>query len=167
MLAWNVIKSCKLCNSRCTKILCSHRNKWKITQAWIIYCHQRVAKSKTVSINTSAALYDPLSCWVSNCKILKLEPFFLHTNQVSHKRSTELFQPLCLPVLKALVAPSSFIMLIGSQNAETKAKPRFLYLILKPHGQSSRRPVRLCAVCMAEPSIIYLILKPLPQLQAP
>ena len=43
--------------------------------------------------------------------------------------------------------------------AAAKAKPRYLYLILKLHGQSFRRQVRLL-LSMAKPSYICSILKP-------
>ena len=40
-----------------------------------------------------------------------------------------------------------------------KATPSYVYSILKPHGQSSRSPVRL-VLCEAKPSYVYSILKP-------
>ena len=46
-----------------------------------------------------------------------------------------------------------------SQTAPAEAKPRYVYSILKPHGQSFRRQVRLL-LSEAKPSYIYLILKP-------
>ena len=46
-----------------------------------------------------------------------------------------------------------------SQTAVAEAKPRYIYSILKPHGQSSRCSVRLL-LSEAKPSYIYLILKP-------
>ena len=41
----------------------------------------------------------------------------------------------------------------------SKAKPSYVYSILKPHGQSSRSPIRPL-LGEAKPSCVYLILKP-------
>ena len=46
-----------------------------------------------------------------------------------------------------------------SQTAVAEAKPRYVYSILKPHGQSSKSPIRLLPP-EAKPSYIYSILKP-------
>ena len=46
-----------------------------------------------------------------------------------------------------------------SQTAAAEAKPRYVYLILKPHGQSSGSPVRQM-LHEAKPSYVYWILKP-------
>ena len=46
-----------------------------------------------------------------------------------------------------------------SQSAAAKAKPRYVYLILKPHGQSFRRQVRLL-LSKANLSYEYFISKP-------
>ena len=46
-----------------------------------------------------------------------------------------------------------------SGTAATEAKPRYVYSILKPHGHSFRRQVRLL-LSEAKPSYIYSILKP-------
>ena len=45
------------------------------------------------------------------------------------------------------------------QTAAAKEKPRYIYLILKPHDQSFRRQVRLL-LSKAQPSYVYSILKP-------
>ena len=45
-----------------------------------------------------------------------------------------------------------------SQTAAAKAKPRYVYSILKPHGQSSKSPVRQLTH-EAKPSCIHTILK--------
>ena len=47
-----------------------------------------------------------------------------------------------------------------SQTAASEAKPRYVYLILKPHGQSSKSPIRLVPH-EAKPSYAYTILKKL------
>ena len=46
-----------------------------------------------------------------------------------------------------------------SQTPATEAKPRYVYSILKPHGQSFRRQVRLL-LSEATPSYVKSILKP-------
>ena len=46
-----------------------------------------------------------------------------------------------------------------SQTAPAEAKPRYVYSILKPHGQSFRRQVRPL-LREAKPSYVYSILKP-------
>ena len=46
-----------------------------------------------------------------------------------------------------------------SETAAAKAKPRYVYLILKQHGQSFRRQVRLL-LREAKPSYVFSILKP-------
>ena len=46
-----------------------------------------------------------------------------------------------------------------SQTTAAKAKPRYVYLILKPHLQSFRRQVRLL-LSKAKVSNVYLISKP-------
>ena len=46
-----------------------------------------------------------------------------------------------------------------SHTAHAEAKPRCVYSILKPHGQSSIRPVRPL-LSKATPSYVYSILKP-------
>ena len=46
-----------------------------------------------------------------------------------------------------------------SQTPAAKAKLRYVYSILKPHGQSSRSPVRPL-LSKAKPSYVYSILKP-------
>ena len=45
-----------------------------------------------------------------------------------------------------------------SQTAVAEAKPRYVYLILKPHGQSSKSPIRLLPR-EAKPSYVYTIFK--------
>ena len=45
-----------------------------------------------------------------------------------------------------------------SQTAATEAKPRYVYSILKPHGQSSKSPIRSLSH-EAKPSYVYTILK--------
>ena len=45
-----------------------------------------------------------------------------------------------------------------SQTVVAKAKPRYVYSILKPYGQSSRSPVRVL-LREAKPRYIYSILK--------
>ena len=45
-----------------------------------------------------------------------------------------------------------------SQTAAAGEKPRYVYLILKPHGQSSRSPVQLLS-CEAKLSYVYTLLK--------
>ena len=47
----------------------------------------------------------------------------------------------------------------SSQTAAAEAKPRYIYSILKPHGQSSRSPVRLL-LRKAKSRYVYSILKP-------
>ena len=46
-----------------------------------------------------------------------------------------------------------------SQTATAEAKPRYVYLISKPHGQIYRQPVRLL-LSKAKLSYVYSILKP-------
>ena len=48
-----------------------------------------------------------------------------------------------------------------SQTAPAEAKPRCVYSILKPHGQSSRCQARLLP-CEAKPSYVHTILKNIP-----
>ena len=45
------------------------------------------------------------------------------------------------------------------QTAAAEVNPRYVYSILKSHGQSSRRPVRLLSG-EAKPSYVHSILKP-------
>ena len=45
-----------------------------------------------------------------------------------------------------------------SHTAAAKAKPRYVHSILKPHGQSSKSPVRLLP-CKAKLSYVYTIFK--------
>ena len=45
-----------------------------------------------------------------------------------------------------------------SQTAAAKAKPRYVYSILKPYGQSSKSPIRLLPR-EVKPSYVYTILK--------
>ena len=47
---------------------------------------------------------------------------------------------------------------LPSQTAPAEAKLRYVYSILKPHGQSSKSTVRLLP-CEAKPSYVYTILK--------
>jgi len=46
-----------------------------------------------------------------------------------------------------------------SRTTAAEAKPRYVYLILKPHGQSSKSPVRPL-LREAKPRCVYSILKP-------
>ena len=46
-----------------------------------------------------------------------------------------------------------------SQTITAEVEPRYVYSILKPHGQNSRSPVRLL-LSEAKPSYVYSILKP-------